>query len=128
LGESSTKPKPTRKASLNGAQSGEIFATNYEQDLTHNKLAQSSLTALLSNALVNTTSVAMNIFDLDLNLKGITDISQVPGFSGNLPFNGYLASRRDLGNYAGSDDSKSFERRFGYSSIAAPYLQPWRAA
>ena len=72
-----------------------------EQDLTHNKLAQVSLTALLSNALVNTTSVAMNIFDLDLNLKGITDISQVPGFSGNLPFNGYLASRLPLVTISG---------------------------
>jgi hypothetical protein len=77
-------------------QSGEIFAMNDEQDLTHNKLAQISLTALVSNALVNTTSVAMNIFDLDLNLKGITDISEVPGFSGNLPFNGYLANRLPL--------------------------------
>ena len=101
LGEFLDETQTYTQSSLSGAQSGEIFPTNYEQDLTHNKLAQISLTALLSNALVNTTSVAMNIFDLDLNLKGITDISQVPGFSGNLPFNGYLASRLPLVTISG---------------------------
>ena len=85
-----------RQSSLNGAQAGEIFPTNYENDETKNKLAQVALTALPTPNLVNTTSVALNIFDLDLNLEGVTTLSQVPGLAETLPFNGYLAGRLPL--------------------------------
>jgi len=52
-----------------------------ETDFTHNKLAQVSLTQSLTPNMINTTSVAMNIFLLNLTLVGTTDISQVPGFT-----------------------------------------------
>ncbi len=52
-----------------------------ETDFTNNKLMQIALTQTLSPHMINTTSIATNIFLLQLNLVGITDISQVPGFS-----------------------------------------------
>ena len=65
-----------------------------ENAYTHNKLAQVSLTQTLSPSMVNTTSIAMNIFLLNLELAGITDISQVPGFTENFYYpNGTYASR-----------------------------------
>ena len=51
--------------------------------------------------MVNTTSIAMNIFDLDLNLVGIAYTNQIPGFSTSLPFNGYLSNRLPLVTFSG---------------------------
>jgi len=87
--------------SLNGSQSGEVFATNSETDFTHNKLAQASLTTTITQNLVNTTNIAMNIFDLDLNLVGITTTDQVPGFKTSLPYNGFLSNRLPLVTFSG---------------------------
>jgi hypothetical protein len=89
------------QSSLSGSQTGEVFPSNYETDLTHNKLAQVSLTGLLTPSLVNTTSLGMNIFDLDLNLTGITDVSQIPGFSTSLPYDGFLSTRLPLVTFTG---------------------------
>ncbi len=87
--------------SLSGSQRGEVFSTNSETDYTHNKLAQVALTSVLSPNMVNTTSVAMNIFDLDLNLTGIAFVNQVPGFQTSLPFSGYLSDRLPLVTFSG---------------------------
>lgn len=87
--------------SLNGSQSGEIFPTNSETDYTHNKLAQVSLTQILTPSMVNSTSIAMNIFDLDLNLEGTSFVNQVPGFATTLPYAGYLSSRLPLVTFSG---------------------------
>ncbi len=87
--------------SLSGSQSGEIFPINSETDFTHNKLAQVSLTSTLTPNLVNTTSIAMNIFDLDLNLVGITTIAQIPGFTESLPYNGFISNRVPLVTFSG---------------------------
>jgi hypothetical protein len=87
--------------SLNGSESGEIFPTNSETDYTHNKLAQVSLTSIITPNMVNTTNIAMNIFDLDLDLEGISYTSQVSGFSTSLPFNGYLSNRLPLVTFSG---------------------------
>jgi len=54
-----------------------------ETDYTHNKLAQVSLNQTLTPNMINTTSVAMNIFLLDLELVGTDYINQVPGFTEN---------------------------------------------
>jgi len=89
------------QSSLSGSQSGEVFPSNWETDLTHNKLAQVSLTGLLSPNLINTVAVGMNIFDLDLNLSGTSFVNQIPGFSTSLPYNGYLANRLPLVTFSG---------------------------
>jgi len=65
-----------------------------ETDFTHNKLAQVSLTQTLTPSMINTTSVAMNIFLLNLTLVGITDISQVPGFTETFFYPGSTYSTR----------------------------------
>jgi hypothetical protein len=87
--------------SLSGSQSGELFPVNSETDFTHNKLAQISLTSTLTPNLVNTTSVAMNIFDLDLNLVGLTTVDKIPGFTESLPYAGYISNRIPLVTFSG---------------------------
>jgi hypothetical protein len=87
--------------SLSGSQSGEIFPVNSETDYTHNKLAQVSLTQILTPNMVNTTNIALNIFDLDLNLVGTAFVDQVPGFTTSLPYNGYLSNRLPLVTFSG---------------------------
>jgi len=52
-----------------------------ETDFTHNKLAQVALNQTLSPNMINSTSVAMNIFLLNLTLVGTDYIGQVPGFT-----------------------------------------------
>ena len=82
--------------SLNSSNSGSVFPTNSETDLTKNWLAQISLTQVLTPTIVNTTSVGTNIFNLDLNLTGISFLAQVPGYKETLPFNGFLSNRLPL--------------------------------
>jgi hypothetical protein len=101
LGEYLDEYQKYAQNSLSGSQSGEIFPVNSETDFTHNKLAQVSLTSTLSPNLVNTTSIAMNIFDLDLNLIGISTIQQVSGFTESLPYNGYISNRLPLVTFSG---------------------------
>ena len=73
-----------------------------ETDFTHNKLAQLSLTQTLSPNMVNTTSVAMNIFLLNLTLVGKTDISQVPGFKETFFYpSAFQASRTPVVSFTG---------------------------
>ena len=87
--------------SLAGAQSGEIYETNGETDFTHNKLAQLALSQVLSPNLLNTTSIGMNIFNLDLNLTGAATVDQIPGYAAKLPFNGYISNRIPLLTFSG---------------------------
>ncbi len=101
LGEYLDEYQKYAQNSLSGSQAGEIFPLNSETDFTHNKLAQVSLTSILTPNLVNTTSIAMNIFDLDLNLVGISTIGQIPGYSESLPYNGFIANRIPLVTFSG---------------------------
>ncbi len=73
-----------------------------ETDFTHNKLAQVALTQALTPNMVNTTSVAMNIFLLNLTLVGTTDISQVPGFTETFFYpTGLYSSRTPVVSFTG---------------------------
>jgi hypothetical protein len=75
---------------------------NTETDFTHNKLAQVSLTQALTPNMVNTTSVAMNIFLLNLTLVGTDYINQIPGFSETLFYpNGLYANRIPVVSFTG---------------------------
>lgn len=90
-----------QQISLSGSQSGEVFPTNYETDLTHNKMFQLSLTTILSPAMVNTASIASNGYVLYLNLEGKAFVNQVPGFQENLPYHGLLSDRIPLVTISG---------------------------
>ena len=54
---------------------------SWETDYTHNKVAQISLTQTLTPNMVNTSSVGMNIFLLNLSLQGTNQITQVPNYA-----------------------------------------------
>ena len=82
--------------SLTSSNTGSIFPTNSETDITRNWLAQISFTQVWTPAVVNTTTIGTNIFNLDLNLVGIAFIDQVPGYKATLPFNGFLSNRLPL--------------------------------
>ena len=43
----------------------------------------------------------MNIYDLDLTVQGLTQDSQVAGFTPSLPYNGYLSGRLPQVTFAG---------------------------
>ena len=80
---------------------------DYETDFTHNKIAQVALTQTLSPNMVNSTSVAMNIYLLNLVLEGTSDISQLPGFSETLFYPTALyASRTPVVNFTGGAASQ----------------------
>jgi hypothetical protein len=73
-----------------------------ETDFTHNKLAQLSLTQTLTPSMINTTSMAMNIYLLNLTLVGIDYINQVPGFTETLYYpNGLYANRTPVISFSG---------------------------
>jgi hypothetical protein len=63
-----------------------------------------TLTSLLTPNLVNVTSISSNIFDLDLNLKGINDVSSLSGYSSSMPYAGYLSTRLPLVTISGKDN------------------------
>jgi hypothetical protein len=73
-----------------------------ETDFTHNKLAQLSLNQTLTPNMINTTSVAMNIYLLNLTLVGLDYINQVPGFNETLFYpNGLYANRTPVVGFTG---------------------------
>jgi hypothetical protein len=83
---------------------------DYETDFTNNKLAQVSLTQTYTSNMVNTTSIAMNIYLLNLVLEGINDISQVPGFSETLFYpNAVYATRTPVVNFTGGAASQGIQ-------------------
>jgi hypothetical protein len=106
LGEYLDEYQSFAQNSLSGSNSTSVFATNSETDLTHNKLAQLSLTSVITPNMVNTTSIAMNIFDLDLNLVGTAFTNQVPGFTTSMPYAGALSNRLPLVNFTGGIGSE----------------------
>lgn len=81
-----------------------------ETDYTNNKLAQVTLTQTFSPNMINNTSIAMNIFLLNLTLVGTTDISQLPNFSETLYYpNALYASRTPVVNLAGGLASQGIQ-------------------
>ena len=73
---------------------------NWEEDYTRNSMAQVAFTATVSPNLVNTTSIAFNIYDLYLDVGGIDYVNQIPGFSETLPYSGYLSNRIPLVSFS----------------------------
>lgn len=93
-----------RQNSFNSANSGEVFDVNWEEDYTHNKVMGLSLTSLLTSNIVNSISLSSNIFDLDLNIEGINDVSSLTGFSSTMPYAGYLSTRIPLVTISGTNN------------------------
>lgn len=93
MGEYLDERQTWTMSSMNSGTSGEVSNLNWEQDLTNNQLGQASLTTLIGNNIVNSASVSLNIYNVDLNLKGISDIGQVNGYSESLPYHGGLSTR-----------------------------------
>ena len=86
--------------------SGGTTPISSETDFTNNKLAQVALTATLTPNMVNSTSIAMNIYLLNLTLVGKTDISQIPNFSETLFYpNANYATRTPLVSFSPSGDA-----------------------
>jgi len=77
------------------------------------QLAQIRLTQILSPSMVNTTSVSMNNYVVNLNLSGLAYRSQVPNFSENLPFNGVNSDRLPEVDFSG-----------GWPSLGVNYILP----
>ena len=98
LGEWLDERQTLQSASMLSAPAGagSPFPNNYEQDLTRNQMGQIQSTIILSPSMVNTFGIAANVYVLDLNIEGIDYDSQVPGFSPQLPFSGYLSNRLPL--------------------------------
>jgi hypothetical protein len=93
MGEYLDERQTWTMSSMNSGTSGEVSNLNWEQDLTNNQLGQLSLTTLIGDNIVNSASISTNIYNVDLNLKGISDISQIDGYSESLPFHGELSTR-----------------------------------
>jgi Carboxypeptidase regulatory-like domain len=78
-----------------------IYPTNWESDYTHNHLAQVAFTATLSQNMINTANIAMDIYLLDLDPEGLVDVNQVPGLQTSLPYDGYLSNRIPIVGFSG---------------------------
>ncbi|HXJ38223.1 MAG TPA: carboxypeptidase-like regulatory domain-containing protein [Bryobacteraceae bacterium] len=76
--------------------SGSPFPTNRRRDTTLDQLAQIQFTAVLTPAMVNTASIAMNRYTVDHPVVGLLYVNQIPGYSATLPFNGALSNRIPL--------------------------------
>jgi hypothetical protein len=76
--------------------SGSPFPTNRRNDVTSNQDAQVQFNAVISPAMVNTATIALNRTTYQHNLVGIWQVDQVPGYSATLPFDGVLSNRLPL--------------------------------
>jgi len=78
-----------------------LFSTTTQPITTPNQLAQLRLTQVISNALVNTTSISMNNYIVNLDVAGLVNRSQIQGFQSVLPFNGLLSERLPQIDFSG---------------------------
>jgi hypothetical protein len=78
-----------------------LFSTTKQPITTPNQLAQIRLTQTLSNTLVNTTSINMNNYIVNLNVSGLVNRSDIPGFESIMPYNGLLSERLPQINFSG---------------------------
>lgn len=76
--------------------SGSPFPTNKRKDVTLDQLAQIQFTAVISPAMVNSASIAMNRYTVDHPVEGLLYVDQIPGYKATLPFNGALSNRIPL--------------------------------
>ena len=73
---------------------GSPFSTSGVLATAPDELAQVQLVAVLSPSMVNTASIGLNRLINNSNGSGLVDLSQVPGYSQSLPYEGGLGSNR----------------------------------
>ena len=74
-----------------GQRLGTVFPNNFDVFRTHNSLAQIQLAQTISPAMTNQTSVSMNRFIYYHDIDGTSQVSQISGYTQNLPYaGGYL--------------------------------------
>ena len=78
-----------------------LFSTTTQPITTPNQLAQLRLTQTISSSLVNTTSISMNNYIVNLDVGGLINRSDIPGFESILPFNGLLSQRLPQIDFSG---------------------------
>ena len=77
------------------------FSTTTQPITTPNQLAQIRLTQILSPTMVNSTSVSMNNYVVNLGLSGLVNRSQVSGFESIMPYDGVYSERLPQINFTG---------------------------
>jgi len=80
---------------------GSPYNVNRADVTTHDQLAQIQLTWIPTPSMVNTTSVSMNNYVVNLLNAGIYDLNQVPNFQETLPYHGFLSERLPQVTFAG---------------------------
>jgi hypothetical protein len=102
--------------SLSSTNGSSAFPTNRENDTTFNQVAQVQFTSVISPAMVNSSTLAMNRYTVNHLVQGFLEVNQIPGFSETLPFNGFLSDRIPLVTLSG-----------GYSPQGIPTSLPRNA-
>ena len=90
-----------------------LFSTTRQPITTPNQLAQLRLTQTWTNSLVNTTSVSMNNYIVNLGVSGLVNRSDIQGFESKLPYNGLLSERLPQINFSG-----------GWPSLGVSFILP----
>jgi len=90
-----------------------LFSTTRQPITTPNSLAQLRLTQTWTNNFVNTTSVSMNRYIVNLDVAGLVNRTDIPGFNSNLPYNGLLSERLPQLNFSG-----------GWPSLGVSFILP----
>jgi Carboxypeptidase regulatory-like domain len=90
-----------------------LFSTTRQPITTPNSLAQVRLIQTYTPAFVNTTSYSMNRYIVNLNVSGLVNRSDIPGFESTLPYNGLLSERLPQINFSG-----------GWPSLGVSYILP----
>lgn len=92
---------------------GSPFTTNKQSFVTRSKLAEVQATYVITPAMVNQISIGSNDYVVNLGVSGLVYLNQIPNFTENLPYNGFLSDRLPDINFSG-----------GYSSIGITQTQP----
>jgi hypothetical protein len=80
---------------------GSPWPTNTSPITTSNSLAQAQLTWIVTPSMVNSVSVNINRYIVNLNTAGIVYQKDLPNFQYQLPYNGYLSDRLPQVQFAG---------------------------
>jgi len=86
----------SRQTNLSATQTfglSTIFPTTYQPITAPDQLAQIRLTQIISSSLVNTTSINMCNYNVNLGIGGLVYKNQLPSFSETNPFNGFLSNK-----------------------------------
>lgn len=78
-----------------------LFSTTRQPFTTPNQLAQVRLTQAWTPSFVNTTSISMNNYIVNLDVSGLVNRSDISGFQSTLPYNGLLSERLPEVNFGG---------------------------